>query len=336
MATYHGTRSFLRKLVITASVGALSFPLTNMLFDALEAQVAMTVGVGAVTLIIQLLIDVERRLSSAEAQHEENTAAIRQIVNEGFTRINEATDLFGRAAAAGIRHDTVIDLLRNAAKIDPDAPPLVSAFAQAEVSRTARFLRELADNEATYSGEDRDWLLALTRCATLSVDAISLTAVDAGGTSFDGGFWASDLGRRYLDQQREAVGRHVRVRRVFVVEYADPTEDPNLLRVLKAQAALGVQVRVLRPVDVPASLRSYLYDFILFDDELSYEVPPAPHFEAGENPLILHTRLVLDPAKVRERRACYTQLWKVATSIEAQVPRQQARRVSRRSLPEPT
>jgi hypothetical protein len=59
-----------------------------------------------------------------------------------------------------------------------------------------------------YDGEDRDWLLGLTRHAQSSIDTTSLMAVDASGGGFgEGGLWSSDLGRRYLEVQREAVQR---------------------------------------------------------------------------------------------------------------------------------
>ena len=35
----------------------------------------------------------------------------------------------------------------------------------------------------------------------------------------DGGLWTSDLGQRYLELQREAITRKVRIRRIFVVEH---------------------------------------------------------------------------------------------------------------------
>lgn len=344
MIVHGGRRTFLRKIVITALVGAVTFPLTNVLFQSQAEQLAMSAAAGSVILIIQFLIDVEHRLAGVEANQDQHAETVRQVVDDGFARINEATALFGRATAVGLKADAITELVRNAAGLGPDLPPLVSAFVAAELGRTSRLFREVADLEATYGGEDRDWLLTLTRCATTAVDAFSLPAVDAGVAGFDGGFWASDLGRRYLERQREAVLRGVRVRRVFVVEHGELADDPHLVRLCDEQAALGVRVRVLHPADVPSPLKSYLYDFILFDDVLSYEVTPSPQVGVGENPLILHTRLLLDPVKVQERRERYAHLWDLATPYAPDLPTQpgpgevaaqQARRMIRRSSPRP-
>ena len=61
----------------------------------------------------------------------------------------------------------------------------------------------------------------------------SLYAVSLGGGTILGGgggsysFWLSDLGRRYLYHQGEAVERGVKVRRVFILDRSDLLADPN-------------------------------------------------------------------------------------------------------------
>ncbi len=81
------------------------------------------------------------------------------------------------------------------------------------------FVRQLpGGTEIAYDGEDREWMLGLTAEASRSIDAISLSTVDAGIRGFDGGLWTSDLGTRYLELQHEAIARgvahpaHLRVR----------------------------------------------------------------------------------------------------------------------------
>jgi hypothetical protein len=272
----------------------------------------MAAGVGGGILIIQFLIDFEKRLAGVERGLITQNAETRQAIDRSFSRINEATRLFAEVEAVGLNSETVTTFVQRVAEIGPDTPPLVSAFVQSEIDRISRFVHELTDREATYDGEDRDWLIALTRSATSTIDAVSLSGVDAGGKFFDGGFWGSDLGHRYLELQREAVQRDVRIRRVFVVERNDLVDDPGLQVMCHTQAKLGIEVRVLYPAAVPNTMKGYLYDFILFDDVLSYEVTPAVHFEDDRNPLILNTRLVLQQVRLEERKGRYQQLWAAA------------------------
>lgn len=309
MTDHASARSVIRKITITAIVGALSFPLTDMIFSSLPAQFAMAAGFGSIVLLVQFLADFDKRLVGVEATQVESVAEMQRVVEKGFSKVNDATRLFAEVDAAGLKSVAVTRLVRYAAGIGADAAPLVCAFAQSEIDRVSDLLRELAEQEANYDGEDQDWLLGLTRSATESIDAISLPEVDAAGQSF----WESDAGRRYLDLQREAVQRKVRVRRVFVIE-RDELSNPDLQRVCRTHADVGVEVRLLIPSAVPRGIRSKQFDFILFDNALSYEVTPAAHVEKGEPPMILNTRLILREAKIEERIERYREIWLSAMS----------------------
>lgn len=303
--------SVIRKIVITTVVGALSFPLTNLLFDSVAMQLVMAVGVGAIILVIQFLIDFEQRLASVEESQEIQTADIRQAVDEGFAKVSAATRLCAQLEASGLTMAAVSDLVTQAAAVEPTMSSLMRSFVQSEMVRMTQFLHALRELEATYDGEDSYWLLGLTRSAGKTIDAISLPGVDAGPQVFGGGFWSSNLGHRYLALQREAVCRGVRVRRIFVVERPELAEDPGLLTICRSQASLGIEVRVLCPADMTKFMTSYLHlnDFILFDDAVSYETIPAANIDPEANPLILYTHLVLRPDKLTERREQYRQFW---------------------------
>jgi hypothetical protein len=305
-----------RKIVITTVVGAISFPLTNVLFQSFAEQLAMSAGVGGLILIVQFLIDVEGRLAVVEAQQTEQADDIKQAVESGFSKINDATALFSRIESIGLKEDIVTHLAQQAAELGEDAPPLVKALMGAEFDRLAWFLDGLANKkEVTYEGEDREWLLALTRIVGRSIDAVSMPSTDGGGQIYHGGFWGSDLGHRYLDLQHDAVRRGVRVRRLFVIERPELADDPDLLQTCRNQAYLGVDVRWLFPGAVPRTREKYLHDFTVFDDALSYEITPVAQIEEGENPLFLHTRLMLDPVKVRERKERYAEFWDSARPL---------------------
>jgi hypothetical protein len=304
-----GARSVLRKIVITTLIGAISFPLTNVVFQTAAEQLAMTAAVGAVVLIVQFLVEVDHRLSMIESKQFEHADETKKIVRRGFSSINDATRLYARMESVGLRNDSVTQLMQKAAEVGKMSP-LVSGFVQSEIDRLSVLFHGLASEHVTYNGEDRDWLLALTRTAQKSIDAVSLPAVDAGGESFDGGFWGSALGYHYLDLQYEAIQRGVQVRRLFVVNRPEFTEDPNMLSTCRSQADLGITVRLLYPSAVPSAMQGYLFDFILFDDVLSYEVEPAFQVEHDLNPVILHTRLVLNSEKMIEHRRKYELLWR--------------------------
>jgi hypothetical protein len=307
-----GTRSILRKIAITALVGAVAFPLTNLLFQSQAEQLAMTAAVGAVVLAVQLLIEMEQRLASVEAKQAEHAEAVKEVVADGFQKVNHATQLFARVESVGLKTDAITELVQRAGAVGPNTSPLVAAFMQVEIDRVTQLFRELAEHEATYSGEDRDWLLALTHSVTASIDALSLPVVDAGGTGRRDGFWTSDLGLRYLYLQQQAAQRNVRVRRVFAIDGAEA--DHDLLRLCHTQLDLGIEVRLLYSSSVPSTMRRHLYDFIVFDDALTYEVATAAPVDE-ESPLILNTRLILDKRSVQDRKTRFGALWNSAVPV---------------------
>lgn len=305
-----GAGGVIRKIVITTVVGGLTFPVTNILVNSWKAQLGISVSVGAVILLAQLIVDFDNRLAAVEQSQMTQTNDIQRAVTAGFAKINEATRLFGRVEEIGLKTDTITELAQQVASIRPDSPPLVTAFVQAQFHRLSQNLHELGDGgEITYEGEDRDWLLSLTRTVRSTLDATSLAAVDAGGKAFDGGFWDSDLGHRYLDRQREAIARGVNIRRIFFLDRAEIESDPDFLRMCQTQMEIGIDVRVLRPSAAPVTIVTQLYDFVLFDNVLSYEVTPATRVDDSSKPVILHTRLQLRKEEVDKRIERYKDLW---------------------------
>lgn len=305
------SRSVLRKIFITTVMGVISFPFTQLLFPELPGQITMAAAFGGFVLLVQFLIDFEYRLESVERQLVKTVDDVRQVVRDGFANVNNATQLLAEVETGGMKTVAVTDLLHNAAGISPRTPPLVARLAQVEIERVSAFLHELGEEEANYEGEDRDWLLELTQCAERCIDAISIPEVDAAGNS-QHSFWESPLGRRYLDCQREAIRRGIRVRRVFVTDYDTMRNDAVLQHICRTQAEMGIEVRLLYPISQPRVLQGYLFDFIVFDNTLSYEANPAPRVEQGESPMILNTRLVLRPERVLERIERYRHMWESA------------------------
>ena len=194
------------------------------------------------------------------------------------------------------------------------AVPLLQRLAQRQIDQAASLVRQVPrGGEIAYDGEDRDWLLDLTREAEHSMDAISLSTVDGEMRGVDDGFWTSDLGARYLQLQREAITRHVRIRRIFVAENASLARNQEFLKITQMQREAGVDVKQLDHELIPKWMQSMIFDFIIFDGAVSYETTPATTFTDGQTrPTIVRTVLSTVPARVRELGNCFDQLWAAA------------------------
>jgi hypothetical protein len=318
----------IRKVVLTLLTGGLAYFIGNLAEQPAIYAVLVSAFVGGVTLMVDFLVEFDNRLSAVEeglSEHSSRTEAfvqdkfltIEKLVEEKFSKINEATELFGLVEASALRTDLVTQLVRHSTRIDPTCPPIVYEFAQSEIGRISAFLRELgAGSDVTYDGEDRDWLLGLARNARVTIDATSLTTVDAGGARFtDDGLWVSDLGQRYLEAQRDAIRRGVRVRRVFIVDQPDLAKDSGLLAECSRQKEIGIEVRILDPSSNPRLRKSSLFDFVLFDKEISYETTPASRMEGDHKPTIVNTRLVRRETRVRDLIHQFEELWNSSAEV---------------------
>lgn len=312
-----------RKTIISLGIGALAYFITNYLADSNSAEpqllgLTLSVFIGGVTLVVQVLTEFEHRVIKLETAQQRHTTNLEHLVTEGLREISEITELFGLVEASALRTDVVIQLVRNATQLRPSAAPLVFRFAQAEISRMSEFLKELGEgNNVTYDGEDRDWMLGLARSVETSIDATSLSIVDVGGMgSVDGGLWTSDLGLRYLEIQRQAIQNGVRIRRIFIVDHPEIAEQAVFQAVYQQQRQMGIEVRVLDAASVFGTHRSSLFDFILFDDVISYEITPASYVEPSSRPSIVSTRLELGTARVRDRVQRFRDLWASARELD--------------------
>jgi hypothetical protein len=265
----------------------------------LAAVVAFAVALAA------FIVDTEIRIS-----------AVGERVTAGFTQIGRLAELSGLMERSSLGPALLTDFLKTAGQVDGRVNPLLQRVAVREVERVALFLRQLPVGiEISYDGEDRDWMLALTREAQTSVNAISLSTVDAGVLGLDGGLWTSDLGQRYLELQREAVTRNVRIRRIFVVEHEheEMVQDESFLRITAMQRDIGVEVRMLDHKLIPDWMRSMIFDFIVFDGAVSYETTPTTSFTSGQTrPAMLRTRLAPQPKRVQELEERFEKLWEQA------------------------
>ncbi|MEV0645705.1 DUF6879 family protein [Phytomonospora sp. NPDC050363] len=302
--------TILRKVLVTAVIGALGFGLTELILQNGESSWMASIFLGSAAFVTQFLVDVERRLDSVEFTYRTEAVNSHQIMRAEFAKINEASGLYERMENGALPIETIVHLIRSTTQIEKSVPGLVYRLAVVEVHRLITFLDEINHNkDTTYEGEDRDWLLALTESSRSSINAISLHTVDVGGRHF----LLSDLGRRYISEQAKAIGRGVHIRRIHVLDPQNPDED-TLHEICQRQLDVGIEVRILNPARHDA-----LIDFVLFDQVMSYETTPASQQTGDESPVIVNTRLLLKPERVGKRIEMFNALWEAAVPIRREI-----------------
>jgi hypothetical protein len=307
MTSERMTRSLVQGIVLKVGFPLLIGLITLVAANLGGMQVRNTLELAAIVAfgvaLIIFIVDTEIRIS-----------AVGERVATGFARIGTLAELSAKMERSSLGPVLLAEFLETASQVDGRVNPLLQRVARQEVERVTAFVRQLqVGGEITYDGEDRDWLLGLTQEAESSIDAISLSTVDAGVLGLDGGLWTSDLGIRYLDDQRKAIARKVRIRRIFVVEHEAMAHDESFLRVTQMQRNAGVQVRMLDQKLIPDYLQSMIFDFIIFDGVVSYETAAGAPFTAGQpRPGTLRTRLAPEPTRVRDLEQRFEQLWERA------------------------
>ena len=249
------TNAGMRRNLVPGIIVKIGFPLLIGLITLVSAEaggmsdrnsLALTAVVTFGFALILFIVDTEIRIS-----------AVDERMAEGFAKIGRSAELSAWMERSVLGTALLTDFLETVSQVDGRVNPLLQRLARREIERVTSFVRQLPVGcEIAYGGEHRDWLLDLTREAERSMDAISLSTVDAEMRDFDGGFWTSDLGIRYLELQCEAIARHVCIRRIFVFENEDLTRDEIFLRITQRQREIGVEVRMLDHQPIPDWMRS--------------------------------------------------------------------------------
>ena len=306
------TKGGMRRSLVPGLTLKVIFPLFIGLITLAAARVGGTSGTNSLALggvlalasaLIAFIIDTEVRISAVEER-----------MAEGFAKIGRSAELFTMMENSVLDTALLAGFVETAGLADGRVNPLLQRLAHRELERVTSFVRQLPiGSEIAYDGEDRDWLLGLTREAERSIDAISLSTVDAGMRGFDGGLWTSDLGTRYLELQREAIARHVTIRRIFVFDNEDLARDETFLKITQMQRDVGIQVRMLDHQLIPDWMQSMIFDFIVFDGAVSYETTPAATLAAGQTrPAVVRTVMAPMPARVHGLEDQFEQLWEAA------------------------
>jgi hypothetical protein len=305
-------RAVIRKIVITTIVGAISFPFTQLIFSTLPGQLVLTVAFGSIVLLIQFLVDFEKRLAKVEIGQAASLSELTLIVERGLSEIHAATQRMDHVDAAGPSTVAVARLAEHS-RISQAAPRLVHTFAQFELDRLARLLGGLVRQGEVYGDGCQDWLPGLMQSATKSVDVVCVLPTRAARNSVSG-FWDAQPGGIAGGWQREAVRRDVKVRWVLVAEHDDMMSDSAVQSFCHAQTELGIGVRVLCGSALPHVNTEPLRGFILFDDTISCELRPAWPIEPNVPPMTARTRIVSRADWVEERVETYRHIWQSATA----------------------
>ncbi|MEH1012036.1 hypothetical protein V6U90_02765 [Micromonospora sp. CPCC 206060] len=309
-----GHRRLISKIFISLTTSLVALAFATFLPTDRQPEVLWNTGaslfIGGVMFVVLHLLDVERQLDSLVKSVDDHRDQVVEKLTDGFSRVRLGSELVDLREVSRLSPEEITqiaELIHYRTRITEEATPLVREFAQTEVARLTEQLRRIGDrSDVTYEGEDREWLLLLTSIARRSIRATSLSSIDAGVRGFDGGLWRGELGRRYLGRQAQAIRRGVQVQRLFIIDRGDLTEH-DLLSDLRLHLQIGVEVRVLNANDAP-HLRETLRDFIIFDEELSFQSTGAPmvgqHYAS-----IMDTTLVTNHERIRSRLDEFSNLW---------------------------
>ena len=296
------------KTLVTVAVGTVTYVITTWIGQSPDElwKLAMSVVIGGAALIVQYMVDFEQRLATVETGQREHRRDLREdlaaqhremteLVDQGFRRVGEVTGLFRGLDDSGMRSEDVSRLVRSATEVGSQGHGIMQEFARAEIERLAVVMTELTSHTADWPGENNDWLISLTRCARDTIDATS--------SFVDLAFWRTEPAKHYLEVQRGAIRRGVKVRRLFIVQ--TPQElNADLDEILEAQRSVGIEAGVV----VLSQLSSRVvvgptFDVVIFDGELYFEIVP------DLRQLNPRTRLDARERYVTERMTRFDELW---------------------------
>ncbi|MCY1144551.1 hypothetical protein OWR29_41690 [Actinoplanes sp. Pm04-4] len=302
------------KIMVTSIAGGLTYFLTNATDQPEIWQLTISIFVAGVVVIVQFLIEsseqsrkLVRAIGDDGSRDAQSLAEKIQGISEAATHLARVERLLGR--------DSVVRLVESVGRMDPKEEFLLR-FAHRQLDGLTTLVEGLRSGRADHEGENPDWLLDLTDAATISIDATSMTSFDTTHNFVDeGDFWSSELGLRYLDRQRQAIERNVRIRRLFLLT-DDATDAVRLKRLLEPHRKIDVEIKVLRHDDVPFLYRKDLEDFILFDQKVSYELQTARVLRSDVTPSINNVALVSNPILTEKRKKRFEDLWAAAHDPE--------------------
>ncbi|MFF4757187.1 hypothetical protein [Streptomyces sp. NPDC001292] len=318
---------WVRRVSAGLVVGALAWCVTALLSpqDGALRHFLVAVFCAGAAVIVQHILGLDRlleenarRMESVLAQtaavreglrrHDDEVESgltrhaedIRRLVESRLAEVDRGAELHPRVDR--VRAEGVPELAKSFAEVLAPGPSILYTFVHLEMKRVVGHMADLTNLSAECPGENHDWLLSLTRAAEQSICATS--------TSVDREFWSSEPASRYLQAQQEAIEeRGVPVRRVFLLESARELDD-RLLRLCEEQELLHIEVRVSVLPELPPHLqRGTTNDFILYDEEVSFEI------DQDLRDVNVRTRLIARQDHVQDRKKRFRELWEAGMSV---------------------
>ncbi|MEV0734752.1 hypothetical protein AB0I51_02040 [Streptomyces sp. NPDC050549] len=294
-------------------MATIAYVITNLINQSQDEmwQLAVSIVIGGAALIVQYMIDFERRLASVEGGQRVQSGDIgdalaahhremKDMVQEKFQLVGDVTKLFSELERSGMGAEQVRRLVESATRLGDQGPEIARAFARGEMDRLAVFVEDLATRVVSWRGDPNEQLVRLTGHTTVSIDATS--------TFVDVAYWDTKDAQDYLQVQRSAIERRgVRVRRLFIVPRPDDVNE-KLLQICEFQRGLGIEARVVILSQVPPGVgRGGRRDFMIFDGELYFEMNSDVAREESRSELNARR------SRVTEQIAQFDQLWGVTS-----------------------
>src|SRR5690606_22100409 len=104
----------LRKIAFSLVIGAATYSVTELTGQEQIWSITMSLFLGGVTLVVQFLMSFENRIARLEVTKERHSQRVESMVEKGFAKINEATELFSLIETSALRTDVVTQLVRHA------------------------------------------------------------------------------------------------------------------------------------------------------------------------------------------------------------------------------
>jgi hypothetical protein len=303
------------KVASSTAAGTAVLAISSLTKQDFIEGLLLSILVGGIVLLTEILSDFDAQLRSVNEQQQAERLS------------NTATRLHEKVAASPVDGEQVDYLLDQIGQLPPQTPRLLTDLFNRRLKDLGTFAKQVHEAKRyggpgqsaaeqpfsiTYHGEDREWLLDLTSLTTKSMDAISLSTIDAGVQDYDGGLWTSDLGHRYVELMRWATMREVQIRRLFFFDLPGIPEDAVFREICLTQKAIGVEVRILAEESLRPHLRSMVSDFIVFDAEVGYEMSSDVALPDGHKPQRMRTTLTYEPERVQDLQRKFEQLWELA------------------------
>jgi hypothetical protein len=309
--------SIVFRALVTIFISSATFLGTRLAGQSMESTVLLSVFVGGVALVVQYLGEFQRQLQ------------------EGLATLNEATRLYQALRDSPVAPPVIEQLVTNLTAIRNTGIDMLTRLALADLQRSMSTIQQLSGSEASYDGEEREWLLTLTREAKEEIAATSSNLVDEW-------FWDTQAGDQYLREQADACARGVLVRRIFLVESAPSQgltprgggrkaqgkrqqaalknlrkrgkrQQAALKELRERQEAAGIKVRTLDVSHLTPAQRKAYRDLVLFDNRISYRVRPPARFGQSSDPAdVAETQLSARREVVELGRVRFEELWALA------------------------